>query len=294
MTRRGFLGWLSSLFLNMPSATLRTNLELEYLFCPTSGQVVPDTSGNGRHGVLGLTSSIEPRDAVGPGFIVSDPDWVSNGVEFISDIAADQGDVITAPAGEAMENGQIEYTFEVWFASSEDDFGGVLIDFGREAQRLSTNWGGASAPNGTVQFLSKYKEDEFESTEDDILNGTYTVTPGLWTHIVGVRTSDKLLLYINGILDSETNLTIPGSEIALYHNAVHTHEDYRYIGADFFSGGIGFGIPIHNSYSGRIGELRVYSVALTALEVLFNYNASNYYPDGKNSCDVPMNRWYFF
>ncbi len=271
----------------MASATIRTDLELEYLFCPGSGQAVPDTSVNLFHGTMGFTSSVETR---GAGVDGSDPDWVSNGVEFLSDPGTGSFDVVNAPAGQIVTHDTANVvTLETWINVTTGV--GAFISFGWEILQLQTSFG------GVAQFYCYSLKDAFGRVELELVNGATVLTPGIWYHVVGVRTLTDVEIYINGALDGTIPLDYPGANYALeyFNDARRTDDRFLGSGADVggpFPDGAGE-TSLHNGHRGRMGEARVYSSALTAADVLFNYNASNYYPSGKNSCGIgPAARYY--
>ncbi len=284
----------------MPSATIRTDLELEYLFCPGVGQVVPDTSVNLYHGVMGLTDSVEPYGVGIPtDMVVYDPSWVSNGVEFSGASADYNSSVITAPADSVLLTDQwTDISFEVWL-NPTSSVGSAIFALGAEALFLSNN---------DVVFY--YHKDAFGRVDFDEINLTGGNLPPLntWTHWIVTRTANDINWYINGALAQTLSLAldrfgaphVANSKLALYTRFPHPvppdpwepQEHVRYFGAGQNNSTNPL-IPLHNPFNGRIGELRIYSQALSAADVLFNFNASNYYPDGKNSCGVgPACRYY--
>ncbi len=268
----------------MASWTTRVGLALEYLFCPTSGQVVPDTSVNGFHGVLGLTSAIEPRIASYEG---CDPEWVSNGIELRADRfwGTGQLDVVTAPSGQIIAHDtDSEITIEAWVYNEPGLPAGTIFAAGNEVVWIY-------AADATLDFYTYSVYDAFGRTQLEQVTGVTSVSDGVWYHMVGVRTATHAEVYLNGALDGSVALTYPGTNYALqrFLNATDAAKiDDRHIGAgtDGTNG-------LHNGHNGRIGELRIYRRALSAAEVLANYNASNYYPDGKDSCGIgPACRYY--
>lgn len=283
----------------MASATRRDDLELEYLFCPLTGQDVPDTSANGYDGVLGLSNAVEPYGVGSPGTtVVYDPDWVSNGVYISGDPFSYNGSVIRAPDDSVLLSDQwTDITFEIWF-NPDSPLTGTLIALGHEALYLSPS---------DVYFY--YIKDAFGRVDYDQITLTAGNLPptGTWTHWIVTRTANNIEWYINGVLAQSKSLALdrfgsshyPNSKLALYTNyprptsgEEELREHVRYIGAGSDNSLVP-GEQIHNSFNGRIGEVRIYSIALDAAQALFNFNASNYYPDGKNSCGIgPAARYY--
>jgi hypothetical protein len=268
----------------MASGTIRDGLALEYLFCPLTGQDVPDTSGNGYHGVLGLTDAVEPRMASYEG---SDPDWVYNGIELRADRlwGTGQTDVVTAPAGEIIQhNTDTEITIEAWVYNEPGLLRGTVFAAGNEVVWIY-------AADTAIDFYTYSIYDVFERTDLEQVTGSTAVAEGVWYHMVGVRGATHSKVYLNGVEDGSSALTYPGTKYAL--KTFGSATDAARIGDRYIGAGTDNLNGLHNGHNGRIGELRIYRRALTADEVLFNFNASNYYPDGKNSCGVgPACRYY--
>jgi len=84
---------------------------------------------------------------------------------------------------------------------------------------------------------------------------TASLTVGLWYNIVGIYTGSQLAVYINGILDSTTsdNTGINSNSTALRIG------EYQTTG---------------NAYKGNIANIQIYNRALSATEILQNYNAT--------------------
>jgi len=306
----------------MASATLRDDLYLEYLFCPTSGQVVPDTSGNGRHGVMGLTIDEEiagissSPDPAGGFQTYSDPEWVYNGIHLVPD-SGDIWDrkIVEGPNVTGVEDAYYGLdhwaatlspevyadgiTMEVWVQLGAIGTGLThalcFIGDGNTNQSLYvTNYGTGTHPHSEpagyyLEYLGSYISDA-EDGEDGLVEAwVVTDTPldlDAWMHIVSVRDGESTQLYLNGTLLVDKRLSV-------YENG-----DYPIIGTSPITIGVmDNGDPIRltiGSLHGYIGEARIYSAALTAEQVLSNYTLSNYYPDGKNVCGIARNRYYAF
>ena len=87
---------------------------------------------------------------------------------------------------------------------------------------------------------------------------TSALTLSVWTHIVAVRDSTNLFMYINGVLDN-TTAGIPAG-------ALTDPSQIFTIGSNS-TGNFG--------YAGRLDEVAVYNFALSPARVLAHYNARN-------------------
>ncbi len=97
------------------------------------------------------------------------------------------------------------------------------------------------------------------STQDLGFSSATYITENAWNHIVCTYGSGTKTVYINGVQRyQQTGLT----------GTIPTGNINQYIGK--------FGDAANNYYlfNGRIGESRVYNIALSAAQVLQNYNAT--------------------
>jgi hypothetical protein len=187
----------------------------------------------------------------------------------------------------------------VWFAPT-----GPTLNF-----EALIGLGNAAVTVSTEDVVIYYHKDEFGRVEFDELNLTGGNLPPVdtWTHWLITRTANDINWYINGslaqtkslALDRFGNPHVPNSPIAMYTSfprptapsVAEEREHWRLIGATADSGSDP-DVPITIGFNGRIGEARIYSIAMDATQALFNYNASNYYPDSKNSCGQTGCRYY--
>jgi len=94
-----------------------------------------------------------------------------------------------------------------------------------------------------------------------ITSPTYTVTTGQWYQIVGVWTnvaSNSMTLYVNGVSQGSNS-----------HSFASIKNTTRPLYFGSFDGGATFG----QWFNGRMGVARIYNTALTASQVLQNFNA---------------------
>lgn len=91
---------------------------------------------------------------------------------------------------------------------------------------------------------------------EDVAIGTIEINDGEWHHIVGVRSSTKIGIYVDGELDNEENATGVDSDIS----------DDVLIGVEGSD-------PFGGYFNGSIDDVRVYDRALSATEISQLYTA---------------------
>ena len=135
-------------------------------------------------------------------------------------------------------------TFEVWFLNTPASGYKGLIDKGRD------NYEGYSlaASSSKVQWKARV------GSSNQVALDSEQYQDSVWTHAVGTYDGTDLKLYVDGVLKTTTN-----SSGTLGSNSL----------------GITIGSTNDNLYfDGRISQARIYSSALSASEVLQNYNAT--------------------
>ena len=135
-------------------------------------------------------------------------------------------------------------TFEVWFLNTPASGYKGLIDKGRD------NYEGYSlaASSSKVQWKARV------GSSNEVALDTEEYQDSVWTHAVGTYDGTDLKLYVDGVLKTTTN-----SSGTLGSNSL----------------GITIGSTNDNLYfDGRISQARIYSSALSASEVLQNFNAT--------------------
>lgn len=91
---------------------------------------------------------------------------------------------------------------------------------------------------------------------------TFTVTTGQWYQVVGVWTNvaaNSIALYVNGASQGSNS---------------HSFASVKNSTRPMFFGSFDGGTPFGQWFNGRMGIVRYYSAALTAAQVLQNYNAN--------------------
>jgi hypothetical protein len=96
------------------------------------------------------------------------------------------------------------------------------------------------------------------SNQDVTITSTSFMTVNAWNHIVCTYTSGNKITYINGV---------QAGGLSGITGTLNTGGTNQYIGK---YGNAGDNYP----FNGRIAESRVYNIALTAAQVLQNYNAT--------------------
>ena len=126
---------------------------------------------------------------------------------------------------------------------------------------------GAYGTNGKNYVILNFTDSKISFAIDD--NTTYKIvkssTSGndnTYRYVVGIRDGNNLRLYINGVEDSNSPTSITG-----YGSLDST--DPLLIGA----GTAGAGGSPGNYLNGSVGSIHIYNRALSANEVLHNYNA---------------------
>jgi hypothetical protein len=155
-----------------------------------------------------------------------------------------------------LEPGSGDFTLEAWVYYSAIA-GSSRVIVAKTDGGNSADWGYGIR---TISNGSTYLEVGNGSTT--VTSPTYTVTTGQWYHIVGVYTnvaSNSIELYVNGVSQGSNS-----------HSFASIKNTTRPLFFGSFDGGATFG----QWFNGRMGATRMYNAALTAGQVLQNYNAN--------------------
>ena len=140
-------------------------------------------------------------------------------------------------------------TFETWFLSAGASGSQGLVDKGRD------NYGGYSLSlvnNNSVPSKIQWKTRV--DSYNEVARDSDQYQDDVWTHAVGTYDGTNLKLYVNGVLKTTTNRSgTLGSNSHVI--TIGSTNDSLY-------------------FDGRISQARIYSSALSASEVLQNYNAT--------------------
>ena len=155
-----------------------------------------------------------------------------------------------------LEPGTGDFTVEAWVYYSAIT-GSSRVVAGKTDGGNSADWsyGIRTQSNGSTYL-------EVGNGTTSITSPTYTVSTGQWYQIVGVWTnvaSNSIELYVNGVSQGSNS-----------HSFASVKNSTRPLYFGSFDGGATFG----QWFNGRMGIVRYYSTALTAAQVLQNYNAN--------------------
>ncbi len=222
------------------------NLVAHYPLDSVAGTYVTDKSGNSNHGTL----------TAGTG------DWedgyVYNAYHF--DGAAEY---ITVPDDDTLDFGSGDFAFSVWLYSDNGPSADEYFMMKR-----------SGSGNG-IQALLDQSEDKILFSVDTgsvfhMWSDAGVFQSGVWLHVVCVRESTIMKMYVNGILQSET-LAAAGdvdNTVGLYLGSTSTPGSY---------------------FDGKLDEARFYSKALSPEEVLYLFQNPGGTPKGlagKDDVDV--------
>lgn len=155
-----------------------------------------------------------------------------------------------------LEPGTGDFTLEVWIYHSVIA-GASRCVVSKTNGGNSGDWGyGIRTNSAGVTYM------EVGNGSTTVTTPTYTVSTGQWYQIVGVWTnvaSNSLALYVNGASQGSNS-----------HSFASVKDTTRPLSIGSFDGGATFGQWVN----GKIGITRLYNTALTAGQVLQNYNAN--------------------
>jgi hypothetical protein len=155
-----------------------------------------------------------------------------------------------------LEPGAGDFTLEAWVYYSAIA-GSSRVIVGKTDGGLASDWGYGirTGSNGGTYM-------EVGNGTTSTTSPSYTVSTGQWYHIVGVYTnvaSNSIELYVNGVSQGSNS-----------HSFASVKNSTRPLFFGSFDGGATFG----QWFNGRMGATRMYNSALTAGQVLQNYNAN--------------------
>lgn len=175
----------------------------------------------------------------------TDPYFSYNGTNSTTSVADDA----------LLEPGSGDFTLEAWVYYSVIT-GSSRVILGKTDSGLASGWGYGirTASNGGTYM-------EVGNGTTSVTSPAYTVTTGQWYQLVGVWTNvaaNSVEFYVNGVSQ--------GSNSHAFASVKNTANPL-YLGS--FDGG-----SFSQWFNGRLGIVRYYSAALTAAQVLQNYNAN--------------------
>jgi hypothetical protein len=162
---------------------------------------------------------------------------------------------LSVPDNTLLEPGSGDFTLEAWVYYSTIT-GSSRVIMGKTNGGNAADWGYGirTASNGNTYM-------EVGNGTTTVTTPTFTASTGQWYHIVGVWTnvaSNSIALYVNGVSQGSNS-----------HSFASVKNTTRPLFFGSFDGGATFG----QWFNGRMGITRYYSAALTAEQVLQNYNA---------------------
>jgi hypothetical protein len=162
---------------------------------------------------------------------------------------------ISIPDNANLEPGTGDWTIEAWFKPTQFTVSAqtVLGKFG--------NGGTSSIISYALRQGDGYIRADFSNGTTAISSDNYSLSLNNWVQMVYVwdRTNSMLCTYSNGVLKQSRSITISGG--------IRNGTTNLYIGS--YNGG-----EYAQYFTGQIGIVRMYKKALSATEVLNNYNTN--------------------
>ena len=196
----------------------------------------------------GLTSG---KDSVG--FPLADETAIANGIRFYGD------GYIPTPDSPAIQLGSADFTIDAWIKPN--------LGVGDSLKQI-LYIKGVATPHTGVDFHFDDSADRLRTTFDDgdetvEFNGVTNAITGVWQHVALVvdRTAGEAKHYVNGVQSGSTK------DISALESSFTSDASYDpSMGAKLLSG------TLYQKYEGLIDEVRLYNKALSADELLKNYN----------------------
>ncbi len=203
-----------------------------------TGDTAADSSGNGNDGTLGNSPSPDAND----------PSWtcVAGGNALLFDGA---DDYVNVGDSASLNFGTGDFSVAVWVKSSQAQ----VFD---TWPKLVEKW--TNSPSSQGYRLMSYQSTDSPNPAFGIFNGgtgemvesTVNIRDGLWHHVVGVKTSTQLKIYIDGSLSGTP--------------ASHS------LGTTSNSADLAFGKSLlfsDDEFEGNMDDVRIYNSALSAGEI---------------------------
>lgn len=193
-----------------------------------------DTSGSGNNGTTHYGANATGIDCAKTGKLGS-----ACGFDGVDDyITANNQSFIT-------KNGT--YTFSAWIYQEGPGSG--------QTQTIFQNSLGSSDRNGMSIGADNIRFGFYNGSTWSGASGG--ISRNVWTHVEGVNNAGSLNLYINGVLQTGTNVPYMADTI-----------DYLFIGKASISGDPHFWDP----FKGRIDDIRIFNYARTPAQIAWDYN----------------------
>lgn len=224
-------------------------LVLYYKFEETSGNTVADSSGNNLTGNWTGTTTLISDSAAGD--CAPTPAGNQHSIIFAEGAVHSTGGYILTPNA-TLTKFTTPFSVMAWikpkqFASGQNpnDTGAILFDWVWTGS-VFDGWGFDITVGQQLQFYTG------DATTMDTTTSTGTVPWGSWSHVAGVWDGTNKYIYINGKLDTtQASTLVPGQTTNTFQ-----------VGKDDY----------WRNFYGNVDEVRLYSGALTASQILAIYN----------------------
>jgi len=179
-------------------------------------------------------------------------------------------DYVTVATGEIVDQNTV--TIEAWIyptsVNGAHDF--TILAQNDNGAGYTTHNFGISGSSGKLLY-------DNELPASGVLNSNTSITANQWQYVAVVRNADSVTFYLNGVADGSGTGEARSSSAAI---------DNTLIGARYYSAA-----PQHQ-FAGKIDEVKIYNVALTASQVAQAYNRGKAMSFGALSTDtagLPLN-----
>lgn len=242
------IGFLLAIYFMASSGAPRDEFKIE--FEPSLGAIASAQTNNGLVGYWSFedATGTKATDFTGRGFtgtFVDSPTWV-NGKRGKALSFDGSNDWIRVTNFTPTLNGSVDFTISSWIKTSSGTCQGVI------AQR-----GTGTGLNGPVAGLNTNGKQRMWDTDTWTPDSTNAVTYGEWNHVVWSKSGATTTYYLNGVSNGAV--------------AVDTTDWGPSTDVSIGAWDEGSACP----FSGQIDEVRIYSSALSATEVLALYNSGS-------------------
>ncbi|OGC79606.1 hypothetical protein A3K01_03050 [candidate division WWE3 bacterium RIFOXYD1_FULL_43_17] len=179
-------------------------------------------------------------------------------------------DYITVATGEIVDQNTV--TIEAWIyptsVTGAHDF--TILAQNDNGAGYTTHNFGISGSTGKLMY-------DNELPSNGVLNGDTVLTASQWQHVAVVRDADSVTFYLNGVSDGSGTGEARSSAASV---------DNTLIGARYYSG------AAQHQFAGKLDDVKVYTVALSASQVAQTYNRGKAMTFGSLSTDtagLPLN-----
>ena len=268
----GYVGWFTSAALGSDgfariSYTDITNGDLKFVQCTnascstsTNLTTAVDSSGSGNNGTLTNFSNTTGQDVLtNSGWTANNAKWPRSSPKALMFDGSD--DYVSVPAsGDNVTKGNLgfnhneDFTVSTWYKgydNSSSDWGKGLVSWNNTAI-----YGGLVIRNNKAEYIHA----ALGVWQHNIISNS-SVNDGQWKHIIYVNSGGYGSMYVNGVKETASSLssTMTGGDGSL------RYFQPKSIGSNY-----------NGAYtSGTIDNVQIYSRALSADEILANYNATN-------------------